>query len=59
MASFELSESLLLSGGLILMGFFLFIILYILIRLLFERHEHFNHNILEEEIKEDDKKEIP
>lgn len=34
------AQALLLSGNLLLIGFILFVILYILIRLLAERHKH-------------------
>lgn len=58
MAGFEISGPLLLGGGLLLVGFFIFIILYILIRLLFERHEHLNHKIDEEDKKGDNMRKI-
>lgn len=40
MAGLEIPQSLILGGELFLVGFFVFVILYILIRLLAEKHEH-------------------
>ena len=58
MAGFGISLPFLLTGGLFLMGFFVFIILYILIRLLAERHEHSKHEIIVNFNKEDEQKKI-
>lgn len=40
MAGFEIPQPLILGGELFLVGFFVFVVLYILVRLLTERHEH-------------------
>lgn len=45
MSGFEIPQSLLLGGELFLIGFFMFIIFYIIIRLFAERHEHSRHEI--------------
>jgi len=40
MAAFEIPQNLLLGGGLFLIGFIIFIVFYIIIRLLAERKGH-------------------
>ncbi|UCE73374.1 MAG: hypothetical protein JSV56_10115 [Methanomassiliicoccales archaeon] len=40
MTGLEISQIALFGGGLFLIGFFLFIIFYIILRILSERHEH-------------------
>jgi hypothetical protein len=59
MAGIMFPQALLLGGELLLIGFFLFVILYILIRLLTERHEHHRQKTDEEDKEGEEPRDLP
>jgi cbb3-type cytochrome oxidase subunit 3 len=54
MAGIVFPQAILLSGNLLLIGFFLFVILYILIRLFAERHKRHKQKTNGEDEEKDD-----